>query len=111
MIGHSRGRMESRIKKFTPHCVCILLSVLPPFLICDLQVPALSKEYTAIELGHGKKLFQLRAADPAGNVGEAAEYIWFVDLATPTAAFTQTPSRYTRTGKVQMAWASQSQIT
>ena len=22
MIGHSVGRMESRIKKFTPHCVC-----------------------------------------------------------------------------------------
>ena len=22
MIGHSLGRMESRIKKFTPHCVC-----------------------------------------------------------------------------------------
>ena len=22
MIGHSLGRMESRIKKFTPHCIC-----------------------------------------------------------------------------------------
>ena len=22
MIGHSLGRMESRIKEFTPHCVC-----------------------------------------------------------------------------------------
>ena len=26
MIGHSLGRMESRIKKFTPHCACIVFA-------------------------------------------------------------------------------------
>ena len=31
MIGHSLGRMESRIKKFTPHCVCRYSGANPVF--------------------------------------------------------------------------------
>ena len=77
-----------------------------PFTTCrtDRAVPAVAKEYTSVELGHGKKLFQLRAIDAAGNVAEPAEYIWFVDLAMPTISLTKKPARYTQRGKVDMEW-------
>ncbi len=40
--------------------------------------------YTAVELDHGLKLFQVRGVDEGGNVGDIRSYIWFVGTRWPS---------------------------
>ena len=77
-----------------------------PFTSCrtDRNTPALAKAYTADELGHGLRLFQVRAIDAAGNVGAPADYIWFNDLEAPSATFTATSPQYAQTSAIAATW-------
>ena len=78
-----------------------------PFTSCrtERDVPALAKAYTADELGHGLRLFQVRAVDAAGNVGSPTDYIWFVDLEPPSATFLTTSPQYSQTSAITATWS------
>ena len=49
--------------------------------------------YSHLQLQHGLMLFQARAVDAAGNVGEAATYKWFVDAVAPRVVVSTTSTR------------------
>lgn len=45
------------------------------------------KQYDSVDLGDGLKLFELKATDSAGNIGDPVEYIWYSDQEAPKVVY------------------------
>jgi hypothetical protein len=69
------------------------------FSACDSP-----KEYTG--LANGSHNFEVRATDPAGNVGSAVSRTWTVDTVAPTATITGNPSSPTNQRTAQFNFSS-----